>query len=188
MFHWKLEEVEFPLCMSWHFATIKKHFRNQLLHAMITYPFPFQAYPSSMSESTVFLPYISWLSTCLPLWVAHIFLIFSLSFSFWIKPFRFLSMTTLLCYPCHKNCFTLISFIYSLNAHYVQLVLTDVGFLKAHLSTSLSPSNSAPHLGYRLEFILSTGGLHALMASSLADNHGNSSMFIDCQILQVARH
>ena len=30
------------------------------------------------------------------------FLIFILSFSFWIKPFSFLSMTTLLCYPCHK--------------------------------------------------------------------------------------
>ena len=52
MFHWKLEEVEFPLCMSWHFATTKKPFRNQLCHFMITYPFSFQAYPSSMSKST----------------------------------------------------------------------------------------------------------------------------------------
>ena len=133
MFHWKLEEVEFPLCMSWHFAATKKLFRGLLCHVMITYPFSFQAYPSSMLESTFSPPYTSWFPACLPFWVAHIFLIFSLSFSLWIKPFSFLSMTTLLCYPCHKNYLTFISFIYSPTIHYVQLMLTDVGFLKANL-------------------------------------------------------
>ena len=93
------------------------------------------------------LPYTSWFPACLPFCVAHIFLIFSLSFSLWIKPFSFLSMTTLLCYPCHKNCLTLISFIYSHTIHYVQLVLIDVRFLKVHLSTSLAPSTLPPYLG-----------------------------------------
>ena len=63
-------------------------------------------------------------------------------------------MTTLLCFPCHKNCLTLISYIYSPTTHYVQLVLIDVGFLKAHLSTILTPLTLAPYLGYRLEFII----------------------------------
>ena len=74
------------------------------------------------------------------------FRIFSSYFSLWIKPFSFLSMTTLLCYPYHRNCLTMRSFIYSPAAHYVQLVLTDVGFLKAHFSTSLAPLTSAPYL------------------------------------------
>ena len=146
MFHWNIEEVRYPLCVSWHFAAIKKPFRDQLRHVMITYHFSFQAYPSSMLESTFSLHYTSWFPACLPFWVAHIFLIFSLSFSLWIKPFIFLSMTTLLHYICHKNCLTIISFIYSPTIHYVQLVLTDVRFLKAHLSTSLSPSTSTPYL------------------------------------------
>ena len=129
------------------FAATKNPFRDQLRHVMITYPFSFQSYPSSMSESTFSLPYTSWLPACLLFWVAHIFLIFSSSFSLWIKPFNFLSMTTFLCYPYHENCLTMRSFIYSPTTHYVQLVLTDVGFLKAHLSTSLSPSTSTHYLG-----------------------------------------
>ena len=136
MFHLNLGEVELPLCMSWHSAATKKPFRNQLCHVMITYHFSFQSYSSSMLESTFSVAYASWFPTWLPFWVAHIFLIFRLSFSFWIKPFTFLSMTTLLCFPCHKNWLTLIYFIYSPTTHYVQLMLTDVGFLKAHLSTS----------------------------------------------------
>ena len=82
MFHWKLEEVEFPLCMSWHFAATKKPFRNQLCHVMIARPFSFQASSSSMLDSTFSLPYTSWLPTCLPFWVAHISLIFNLYFAF----------------------------------------------------------------------------------------------------------
>ena len=38
-------------------------------------------------------------------------------------------------------------FIYSPTNHFVQLVLTDVGFFKAHLSTSLAPLTSTPYLG-----------------------------------------
>ena len=40
------------------FATTKKPFRNQLFHFMITYPFYFQAYSSSMLESTFSALYI----------------------------------------------------------------------------------------------------------------------------------
>ena len=125
----------------------KESFQKPITPCHDYLPFSFQDYSSSMLESTFSLPYTSWLLACLPFWVAHIFLIFSLSFAFWIKPFSFLSMNTFLCYPCHKNCLTLISFIYSATTHYVQIVLTDVGFLKAHLSTSLSPLTSTPYLG-----------------------------------------
>ena len=146
MFHWKLEEVEFPLCVSWHFLP-----QRSLSEAKYTMSWLLTLFPSKLihhpCQSLLFMPYTSWFPACLPFWVAYIFLIFSLYFSFWIKPFSFLSMTTLLCYPCHKNCLTVRSFIYSPTTHYVQLVLTDVGFLKAHLSTSLAPSVSAPYLG-----------------------------------------
>ena len=73
LFHWKVKEVEFPLCMSWHFFATQIIFRKQLCHFMTTYHFSFQAYPSSMSESTFSLSYTSWFPTCIPFWVAHIF-------------------------------------------------------------------------------------------------------------------
>ena len=85
-------------------------------------------------------------------------------------------------------CLTMRYFFYSPTTHFVQLALNDVGFLKAHLSTSLSPSTSAPHLGYRLEFILSTWRLAWL--------NGNFSCWQSWEFinvpwssdLQVARH
>ena len=147
MFHWNLEGVEFPLCMSWHL--LPQRILSEINYAMswLLTPFSFQAYPLSMPEST-FHCLIDHDFLHVYLSESHtFFLIFSLSFSLWIKPFSFLSMTTLLCYPYHKNCFTVRSFIYSPTTHYIQIVLTDVGFLKAHLSTSLSPSTSAHYLG-----------------------------------------
>ena len=147
MFHWKLKGVVFPLCMSWYFLP-----QRSLSKAHYAMSWLFTLFPSKL----VHHPCQSLHFYCLiyhdfpPVylfWVAHTFLIFSLSFTFSIKPFSFLSMTTLLCYPYHKNCLTTRSLIYSPTTHYVQLMLTDVGFLKAHLSTSLAPSTSASYLG-----------------------------------------
>ena len=154
--HRKFSEKNVPLKpqRSWVFPCVchdicchKEAFQKPIVPCHDYLFFSFQSDSSSMPESTFSLPYTSWLPTCLPFWVAHIFLIFSLSFFFWIKPFSFLSMTTLFFYPFHKNCLYLISFIYSPTTHYVQLVLPDVGFLEAHISTSISPSTSAPYLG-----------------------------------------
>ena len=58
MFHWKLEGIEFSLVYVMRFAATKKPFRNQLHLVMITYPFSFQEYSSSMLESTFSALYI----------------------------------------------------------------------------------------------------------------------------------
>ena len=103
-------------------------------------------FSSYMLESTFSALYI--ITSCMSTFLSHtFFLIFSWSLAFWIKPLSFLSMTTLFCFPCHKNCLTVISFIYSPTTHSVQLVLTNVGFLKAHLSTNIAPSTSSHYLG-----------------------------------------
>ena len=146
MFHWNLEGVKFPLCMSWHLLP-----QRILSETHYTMSWLFTLFPSKLvrhpCQSLHFycLIYHDFPLVYL-LWVANTFLILVLSFTFWIKPFSFLSMTTLLCYPCCKNCLTMRSFIYSPTTHYVQLVLTDVGFLKDHLSTMLAPLTSTPYL------------------------------------------
>ena len=147
MFHWKLEEVEFPLCVSWHLLPQRSisEISYSMSWLLTIFPSKLIHYPC---QSLLFHYLIHHDFLHVYLSESHIFfLIFSLSFSFWIKPFSFLSMTTLLYFPCHKNYLTMRPFIYSPTTHYVQLVLADVGFLKAHLSTSLAPSTSTPYLG-----------------------------------------
>lgn len=66
-------------------------------------------------------------------------------------------MIILPCFPRHADphCLSMSYFhLYSYQIFLYKLVLTDVGFLKAHLSTSLAPSTSAPYLGNRQEFLL----------------------------------
>jgi len=119
------------------------------------------------------LPYPSRLHACLPFWVAYITLSFFSSFlaSFSLPvcltnktiQFHFHDYIALISLSCWSTLLDheIFSFIV-LPLFLSELVLSDVGFLKAHLSTSLSPSTSTPYLGYRLESILSTWRLACL--------------------------
>ena len=133
-------------------------------------PFSFSVYSSSIA--------LSIMTSHMPTFLSHIHpFIFFISFFILNKPKLHFHDYIALLYPL-LDC-EIFSFIV-LPIFLYKLMLTDVGFLKAHLSTSLAPSTSTPYLGYRVEFIfLVPGGLHDLMASSLTNNHGNTSMSLD---------
>ena len=79
---------------------------------------------------------------------SHIFLFFSLSFSLWIKPFSFLSMTTLICYPCHKKTvrpWDLSSIVLPLIMYKSCWLMWD--YLRPTFQQVTTPSTSAPYLG-----------------------------------------
>ena len=143
-----MKKLSFHYVCHWNFVATKNPFKKQLRHVMITYPF--------FLPSLFIIHVRVYIFTALYIITSHMSTFLSCTqfphfqfifVSLWIKWFNFLSMTTLLCYPCHKNYLIVKSFIYSRTTHYEKLVLTDVGFLKAHLSTSLAPSTSARYLG-----------------------------------------
>ena len=68
---------------------------------------------------------------------------------------------------------------YFLQIFVFALVLDDVGFLKAHLPTSLTPPTSTLYLEMRLEIIVVPWNLHALIVYLFANNHGDASLSLD---------
>ena len=118
---------------------------------------------------------LSFTTSCMPTFLIciHSFILFFSSFlaSFSLHvsltnktiQFPFHDYIALFSLPCWSTPLDreIISFIV-LPLFLSELVLTDVGFLKAHLSISISPSTSTPYLGYRLESILSTWRLACL--------------------------
>ena len=152
------------------FIVTQSSFRKPITPWHDHLPFSFSVYSSSIALSVM--------TSHMPTFLSHIHLfIFFISFFFLNKPELPFHHYIALPYPL-LDC-EIFSFIV-LPIFVYKLVLTDVGFLKAHLSTSLAPSSSSPYLGYRLEFnFLVLGGLHDLMARSLTDNHGNTSMSLD---------
>jgi hypothetical protein len=67
------------------------------------------------------------------------------------------------------------------------LVLDDVGFIKALLLTSLSPSTLTHYMGSRLYIFIVLWRFHALMVGFLTYDSENTPISPDCQTLQVTR-